>query len=60
MLIHTQKSPIAVDREVLDDRDDQHKSVRRRYGADFWPMTLILTVIIVASLIALSRIAELF
>ena len=54
-----QKAPIPVGREALDDADDRRKVVQS-YGADFWPMTVILIVVAVASLIALARIAELF
>ena len=34
--------------------------VRRSYGADFWPMTFILMVIVIAVLVVLSRVAGLF
>ena len=55
-----QKAPIPVGREALDDADDRRTIVQQSYGADFWPMTVILIVVAVASLIALARIAELF
>ena len=42
------------------DADERDKLVQRSYGADFWPMTLILIVIVIASLVVLSRVAGLF
>ena len=40
--------------------DERDRLVQRSYGADFWPMTLILMVIIIAVLVVLSRMAGLF
>jgi hypothetical protein len=60
MLLFTRKAQTPVGRELLDDQEDRHDLVQRSYGADFWPMTFILIVIVVASLTALSRIAALF
>ena len=41
------------------DVDEPDKLVQRSYGADFWPMTFILIVIVVASLVVVSRVAGL-
>jgi hypothetical protein len=40
--------------------DEGDRFVQRSYGADFWPMTFILIVIVIASLVVLSRVAGLF
>jgi hypothetical protein len=54
------KRQMSVGHEALGDQDKPSDLLRRSYGADFWPMTFILIVVVVASLVALSRIAELF
>jgi hypothetical protein len=40
--------------------NERDRLLQRRCGADFWPMTFILIVIVVASLVLLSRVASLF
>ena len=43
----------------MTNANERLKLVQRSYGVDFWPMTFILIVIVIASLVALGRIAEL-
>ena len=40
--------------------DERDRLAQRSFGADFWPMTVILTVIVIAVLVLLSRVASLF
>ena len=40
--------------------DERDRLVQRSYGADFWPMTFILMVIVIAVLVVFSQVASLF
>ena len=40
--------------------DEPDRLVQRSYGSDFWPMTFILMVIVIAVLVVFSRVAGLF
>jgi hypothetical protein len=40
--------------------DEPDRLVQRSYGADFWPMTFILMVIVIAVLVVFTRVAGLF
>jgi hypothetical protein len=56
----TKQGYLVVTKPSMTSADEPRKLVQRAYGADFWPMTFILIVIVIASLVALSRVADLF
>ena len=60
MKVCNQEAQVSVGREAVNERNNQHNVGQPIHGAAFWPMTFVLIVILVASFVALGRLAELF
>ena len=60
MKVCNQEAQVSVGREAVIERNNRHDVGQRSYGADFWPMTFVLIVILIATFVALGRLAELF